>query len=166
MYLKKLSQDLPAVLYAIYFFKQSKLTINDIESINNKLRRCRKKYPYISYLLTISNTESNHCVKRKIKTKKRRDRPPIRVIGKKTYLHVHLAVIGDKEHSAYKCVKEIKEMFNKRCQCNCCNFYSKGRKQHAKNFINYILKQSLSVRKNGIFNEILEKRNTIETNYL
>lgn len=162
---KKDFEEFTAILYAIYLYKTA-LTPNDIESIKNKLKRCKRKYPYISYLLTTSNTDSRHCVRRKLMLKNKRGRPKEVVLGNKVEKHIHLSIVGDEEHSAYKCAEDIKATINKRFGKRVCGYESKGRNEKAKNFVNYSLRQANSINKCGIFNEILEKRKVIETNYL
>lgn len=161
---KYFKEKLPATLYAIYLYKV-KITEQDIYSIKNTLERYSKKYPHISYLLTISNTDSKYCLQRELKIKNRRGRPPTIVIGNKIPLHIHLSILGNENHSAYKCVKDIKRALNKRFNQNICSFYCKGKSQKAMIFINYSLKQASSLRKSGIFNEILEKKSNIKTDY-
>lgn len=158
-------EEFPGTLYSISLYKTA-LTPNDIESIRNKLKRCKNKYPYISYLLVTSNTDSKYCVRRKLRSKNKRGRPKEVVLGNKIETHIHLSIVGDVKHSAFKCVKEIKETINKRFGKSICGHSSKGRKTWAKNFVNYSLRQANSINKSGIFNEILEKRNVIETHYL
>lgn len=165
MILKNFKADLSAILYSVYLFRKN-LTKHEIISIQNTLRRYNKKYPYVSYLLTVSNTDSKYCVRRTVKTKSQRGRPVEVVIGKKIPMHIHLSVIGDENHSAYKYLVDIQKAFEKRFGEKCCMFVSKGRKENAKNFIRYSLKQASMYRKSGIFNEILEKEKVLETNYL
>lgn len=152
------------MLYAIYFYKVN-LTQKDIYSIENTLRRYSGKYPHVSYLLTISNTDSSHCAQRDIKIKGKKGRPKSVVLGHKVPTHVHLCVIGNEECSAYKCIRALIKAFNKRFKAKICSFSSKGKCQWAKNFIDYSLRQANSVSKNGIFNEILEKKNITKSKY-
>lgn len=159
--IKETKADLPASVYAIYFFK-TPINKRDIESVKNTLRRYRKKYPYISYLFTLSNTDSKYCVKRAVRIKKQKGKPPIIVLGNKIAPHIHLSIMGDNNHSAYWAVKEIVKTLNKRFYGN-CSFRGMGRKKHAKNFISYSLKQANSILKSGLFNVLLEKRKVIST---
>lgn len=163
--IKKDFKEFPAILYAINLYKTS-LSSNDIESIRNKLKRCKLKYPYISYLLIVSNTDSSYCARRKLMLKNKRGRPKEIVLGNKIEPHIHLSIIGDSEHSAFKCIKEIQSTINKRFGEKICGYESKGHSTWAKNFVNYSLKQANSINKSGIFNEILEKREVIDTYYL
>lgn len=163
--LKYFEENLPAYLYAIYLFK-TKLSKQDIYSIQNTLRRYSKKYPHISYLLVVSNTDSNHCLQREIRIKGKKGRPATLVFGNKVDIHIHLSIIGNKEKSAYKCVKDLKKAFNKHFKGKVCSYEGWGKGQKAKNFIDYSLKQANSVNKNGIFNEILEKERALDTIYL
>lgn len=161
--LKEFEDKLPATLYALYLFKVE-LTKQDIYSIENTLERYNKKYPYISYLLAISNTDSDHCLQREIK-KHTRGRPKTVVIGNKIPIHIHLSVLGNEEHSAYKYLKDVQKAINKRFNRKICSFYSKGKSDAAKNFINYSLKQASYIRKSGTFNEIIEKKDTVKSEY-
>lgn len=93
---------------------------------------------------------------------KHKGRPPTVVLGNKIKTHIHLLVIGSKNHSAYSVVKEIVTTLNKRFDKK-CSFRGIGKSKHAKNFISYSLKQSNSILKNGLFNELVEKRKNIST---
>ncbi len=163
--LKDFEEKLPACLYVIYLFK-TKLLKKDIYSIQNALKRYSKKYPHISYLLVVSNTDSNHCLQRELKIKRKRGKPKTLVFGNKIDTHIHLSIIGNKRKSAYKCVEDLKKTINKHFGKKICSYCSYGKSQKAKNFINYSLKQANSINKNGIFNEILEKQHAIDTIYL
>ncbi len=162
--LKEFEENLPAMLYEIYFFKVN-LTQKDIYSIKNTLRRYSKKYLYASYLLVVSNTDSSHCAQREIKIKGKRGRPKTLVFGNKIPTHIHLCIIGNEKHSAYKFGKNLINAFNKRFKSNICMLIATDKGKWAKNFINYSLKQANSVSKNGIFNKILERRNAIKSEY-
>ncbi len=161
--LKQFKDKLPATLYAVYLYKVE-LTKQDIYSIKNILERYSEKYPYVSYLLTISNTDSSHCSQREIR-KHTRGRPKTVVIGNKIPIHIHLSVLGDNTRSAYKYLKDIQKAINKRFKQNICSFYSKGKSNEAKNFIMYSLKQASSIRKSKIFNEILETKRALKSEY-
>lgn len=165
MRIKNSVDSLPAILYGVYILKIN-LSKQDIYSIQNKLKRVEKKYPYISYLLVTSNTDSDYCRRRKLKIEGKKGRPKEIVIGKKIGRHVHLAILGNEENSAYQCLKDIQKTFEKRFGKGKCNFSSKGKEEHAKNFINYSLKQASYYNKHGIFDDILEKGNIIESDYL
>lgn len=163
--LKEMKSDLPGVVYAIYLL-ETNISKKDIFSIQHKLKKCIEKYTYVSYLLVSSNTDSKYCVRRKIKLKKGRGRYKTIVIGKKIDMHIHLAVMGDEEKSAYKCVEEIKEAINNRIKGKKCTSVPKGKEVHAKNFINYCLKQANHINKSGRFNDLLEKEEVIKIDYL
>lgn len=163
--IKKDFEKFPSTVYAIYLYKTA-LTPQDIMAIQNKLRRCKIKYPYISYLLVTSNTDSKYCKIRKIRLKNKKGRPKEVVLGNKVPLHIHLVILGDHEHSAYKCAKDIQRMINKRFNKNICTFHSKSYLKKAKNFVNYSLKQANTINKCGIFDEILVERKVIASNYL
>lgn len=154
--LKNFKEDLPATLYAIYFF-EVEFSEKDIMSVKNTLRRYKKKYPYIGYLLAISNTDSKYCVQREIRLKNRKGRPPTIVLGNKIPIHIHLSIIGDYNHSAYSVAKQIVNTLNKRFEGKCA-IRRKGRKTHAKVFINYSLKQSKDTWIKGLFEDIIEKK--------
>lgn len=162
---KKSLSELPATLYAVNLYKVG-LTKQDIYSIENTLERYNKKYPYVSYLLAISNTDSKHCAQREIKKKHTKGRPKTVVLGSKAPRHIHLSVIGDKEHSAYRYLEDIKKAINKRFKANVCSYSSKLGTERSKNFINYSLRQAFSIRKSGIFNEILESKRALKSDKL
>ncbi len=145
---------------------KKKLSKQDIYAIQNALRRYNKKYPHISYLLVVSNTDSNHCLQRELKIRGKKGKPKTLVFGNKIDTHIHLSIIGNKKKSAYKCVKDLKNAINKHFKKNTCTYCSWGKSQKAKNFIDYSLKQANSINKSGIFNEILEKKKAIDTIYL
>ena len=167
MKVKKNIVQLPATLYAIYIHKTGDhLTIQDIYSIENTLKRYRKKYPYISYLMTISNTDSKFCSKRECIEMGKKGKSTVKVIGNQVPLHIHIAVIGDKNHSAFKYIKDVKNALNKRFKGNACSYWSKGDNKHAISYINYSLKQSFKYRKCGIFNNLLENTYKIKVWYL
>ena len=163
--LKEFEEKLPGYLYAIYLFK-TKLSKQDIYAIQNALRRYSKKYPHISYLLVVSNTDSNHCLQRELKIKGKKGRPKTLVFGNKVDTHIHLSILGNEKKSAYRCVKDLKNAINKHFNENICIYAGWGKSQKAKNFINYSLKQANSINKSGIFNEILEKQKALDTIYL
>lgn len=157
--LKKIQGNLPSILYGFYIFKNN-VSIQEIYWIENLLKKYQKKYPYASYLFTVSNTHSQYCVRREIIFKGKKGRPLTIVIGKKIASHIHLSIMGDEEHSAYKFIKDLKsEINNKGIKCMT---FSKGTNKHAKNFINYSLKQANIVRKSNKFNNLLEKKKIIK----
>ena len=159
--------SLPSTLYALYIYRTGEnLTDTDIFAIENTLNRYRKKYPYVSFLMTVSNTDSSFCIKRLCMEQGKKGRPTTKIIGKQVPRHVHIAVISDENHSAYKFLRDVKKALDKRFDGNKCSYWSKGSKIHAINYINYILKQSNKIRKNGIFNEILEKEDITKIKYL
>lgn len=159
--LTKTRNNLPACVYSIYFF-DIKFSNQDIISVKNTLRRYRKKYPHIGYLLTISNTDSNHCLKREIRIKGQRGRPPTVVLGNKIQTHLHLSIIGDNNRSAYlpttKIVKALNKRFEGKVAMRCL-----GKGTHAKNFIEYSLKQSNETWRTGLFKTITKKYKGIES---
>lgn len=152
--LKNMDTCLLSILYAIYIFKTN-LSVREIYFVENLLNKYQKKFPYASYLLVVSNTDSKYCVRRKIIFKKERGRPVTVVIGRKINTHIHLAIMGDGNKSAYKFVKAlIKELKKHGIGCMAI---SKGMHIHSKHFINYMLKQANTVRKSNKFNDLLEK---------
>lgn len=162
--LKDTDNDLIATVYAIHLF-QTNLSKNDIYSIQNTIKRYTQKYPYVSYLLVVSDTDSEKCERREIKLNEGRGRYKTIVIGRKVERHIHLAVIGDENNSAYKCVNEIKKAFNKRFNGAKTQYCSVGNSTHAKNFINYCLRQANQVNKSGIFNQLLVKEDVNKIDY-
>lgn len=149
------NNGLPACVYAIYFF-DVKFSEQDIISVKNTLRRYKKKYPFIGYLLAVSNTDSKHCLKREIRLKGHIGRPPTVVLGNKIQTHLHLLIIGDNNHSAYTATKKIVKALNKRFHGKIA-MRNKGKGKHAKNIIKYSLKQSNETWRTGVFKEIIKK---------
>lgn len=167
MKLKNSIVSLPSTLYALYIYRTGEmLTKADIYSVESTLNRYRKKYPYVSFLMTVSNTDSHFCTKRLCIEQGKKGRPTTKVIGKQVARHIHIAVVGDKNNSAYKFLRDVKKALDKRFGGNKCSYWSKGNKRHAINFINYILRQSNRSRKSGIFYEILEEENITKIKYL
>lgn len=167
MRVKKSINRLPSILYSLYVYRRGEeLTNADIFSIENTLNRYRKKYPHVSFLMVVSNTDSHFCIKRLCIEQGRKGRPTTKIIGKQVPRHVHIAIIGDEKHSPYKFLKDVKKALDKRFNGKKCSYWSKGDNEHAINFINYILRQSYRQRKNGLFNEILEKKNITKITYL
>lgn len=103
---------LPAVLYAIETYKTA-LTDNDITAVINALRYQHKKQPFISWFVSVSDTDSDTAIKAVEKTGKP-GRPKTVVTGSKVDTHVHIGVMGDKEHSAYTAAKNVGLTINKR----------------------------------------------------
>lgn len=158
---------LPATLYGLYVYKKGDdLTDRDIYAIKNALDYYTDKYTHVSFLMGVSNTDSQFCTKRTCIEKGKRGRPVTKVIGKQVDRHVHIAVIGNEDESACKYLEDVKKALNKRFDSNKCRSWSKGHEDYAINYINYILRQSYKIRKSGIFNEILEKENTTKIKYL
>lgn len=157
--LKSMDICLPSILYAFYFFK-IEMSKQDIYCIENILNKCQKKFPYVSYLFVVSNTDSKYCVRRKIIFKGEKGKPTTIVIGKKINTHIHLAILGNEKQSAYKFTKALQNEVNKKGIK--CMAYSKGMSKHAKYFINYILKQANTVRKTNKFNDLLEEKEIIK----
>lgn len=157
--LKNMDTCLPSIVYAIYIFK-TKLSIQEIYFIENLLNKYQKKFPYASYLLVVSNTDSKYCARRKIIYKGEKGRPTTVVIGKKVDTHIHLALMGDENNSAYKFVKAlISELKKRKIECMAI---PKGMHIHSKYFINYMLKQANIVRKSNKFNDLLEKKEVVK----
>lgn len=157
--LKSMDISLPSILYGVYFLK-TEFSKQEIYWIENVLNKLQKEFPYISYLFVVSNTKSKYCVRRKIVFKGEKGKPLTIVIGKKINTHIHLAIIGDEKHSPYKFIKALKEELNKK-EIKSMGF-SKGMNNHAKNFINYVLKQANKVRKTNKFNDLLEEKEVMK----
>lgn len=159
--------SLPATVYGLYVYNNGEnLTDRDIYAIKNTLSYYREIYTHVSFLMGVSNTDSRFCTKRTCIEKGKQGRPVTKVIGKQVDRHVHIAVIGDEKNSSYKFLRDVRKALNKRFNGNKCSYWSKGYKEHAINYIDYILRQSYKIRKSGIFNEILEKENTKKIKYL
>lgn len=145
---------LPATLYGIDVFNPKEgLTSQDIDSILNTLYRYREAYPFGSFLLVTSTTDATH--RKVIKTGKR-GRPKSVPVGKKVPRHVHIAVIGDEQHSAYKYKEDIQKAINKRLtdskfRIKSTKDESKGHEEHAANFIGYCFRQADRRRTAGNF---------------
>jgi len=142
---KKL-EKLATPLYCIevYFVP----TTADISAIEQKMRRLQKnKYPFVSWLLVESTTDSDTAVRLPCRTGKR-GKPPMRIYGEKINLHLHIVAIGkNRKQSANSFADELICFINKR----------KGKPMAKKRylsgtaFINYCCKQTDSFRSGGEF---------------
>lgn len=146
---------LPATVYGIDVFNPKEgLTQQDIFSILNTLHRYRAAYLFVSFLLVTSTTDA---VRREVIRTGKRGQPKKVPVGKKVPQHVHIAVIGDEQHSAYTYKEAVQEAINKRLadgkfRIKSTKDESKGHKEHAANYIGYCFRQADSVRTAGEFN--------------
>lgn len=147
---------LEANLYSLEIYNPKEgLTIRDKYSILDKLHKRREKHPHVSFLYVESTTSKVKGFKY-IHTGKP-GRPKKHICGNKVAGHVHIAIIGTSEKSAYKYVKDVKEAINKRFLKSApytkrCRSESKGNREHAINYINYCLNQADLKRTAGDFN--------------
>ena len=139
---------LDATLYSIEIYV-TPLSKKEFKTIAEKFRYyCRKGG--CSWLLVFSSTDSKTARKRTEKTGLR-GRPKSIVIGSKIDNHIHSAVKGSKERSAFSTCNQIKRSLNKRYGGNRTKVVSKGRGVHALNYVGYSLRQADTIRSGGDF---------------
>ena len=147
--------QLPAVAYSIEVYVKGKdLTKQDKISIINTLHRHRQRHLYASFLYVESTTACNKDAVRKVLLTGKRGKPVTKPVGRKVASHVHIVVIGDKEHSAWQYANDVKQTIDKRFkQFNhkCAKVVSLGDSIHARNYIAYCNRQADSVRTGGVF---------------
>jgi len=137
---------LPAVLYAIHVY--SEVSEKDIMAYENYLNYQRKKYPFISHFVGVSNTDSKTAFKHIERTGKR-GRPKTKVDGNKVKRHVHIGVMGNAEKSGYSVAKNVANSINKRAGKK----ITKIQPVNA-GFINYVYSQSDTFHQGGDFDFI------------
>ncbi len=142
------NNELPSVLYNLEIYRTN-LSNADIYSIEHTLRRYIEKYPYVSFLMAISNVKSSSCYKKVIRTGKR-GRPKTEVLGLHKPLHLHIIAIGDDKHSAHAYMRKVKAVIEKRIGNGNTRIISKGKESAG--FIGYCCKQSKPIKTGGKFN--------------
>lgn len=138
--------EFPSVLYSLEIYKN--IEPKDFEQLFQKFRYyCRKEN--CSFLLCLSSTKSKTSKRRKIKTHKR-GRPRNIVTGTPVAGHCHSAVVKS-DGSARQCCLAIKKSLDHKYQKPIARIVSKGKNEHAENFVRYSLKQADCIRQGGDF---------------
>lgn len=136
-----------AVCYSLEVY-QKPLNEHDFERIVGRIRYYCKDD--VSWLAVFSTTESA-TAKQIVNHTGKRGRPRKTVVGEKTDGHIHTAFVGTKEKSAYTVTQKLKKNINKMFGKNICCVSSKGKADHAYNWISYCLKQGDVTRTGGEF---------------
>lgn len=137
-----------AVLYSIEIYK-TELSLNEYYRLCGVFRyHCKRDG--ISCLLVYSTKDSAVSETIPERTGKR-GRPVYRVVGKNEPPHIHCAVIGTCDKSAYSTCQRIKSSINQRYGFKAARIVSKGRGEHARIFIGYSLRQADCYRTCGDF---------------
>ena len=140
--------DVGATVYGIEVYQPKEgLSQQDKWAIQNALKRKQGKYSHVSYLY-VESTTSDVKGSEKLKCQGA-GRPKTVPIGKKVQEHVHIAVIGTEEQSAYKYAIEMVKFVNKRFGEKRASWKSKGREEHAHCYIHYLLRQADHIRRGG-----------------
>lgn len=141
--------ELDANLYSIELYV-TPISEKDFKAIADQFRYyCRKTG--CSWLVILSSTEAK-TAQRKSKRTGKRGRPVQSVHGKRVDSHIHTAVKGNKDKSAFTTCGLIKNALNKRYRKKVSKIVSKGKGLHAFNYIGYALRQADSRRSGGDFN--------------
>ena len=147
--------QLPAVAYSIEVYVKGKaLTEQDKISIVNTLHRYRKKHTHASFLYVESTTACSKDAVRNVQLTGKRGKPVTKPVGRKVAKHVHIVVIGDKDHSAWQYAEDVKEAIDKRFKRfnhKCAKVRSLSNSVHARNYIAYCNRQADKVRTGGSF---------------
>ncbi len=148
--------DLKAILYGLEIKLRNKgLTPQDMDSILNTLYRYQDDFPFVSFLYVESTTDA---IDRKRITTNKAGRPKEVPIGPNVPPHVHIAIIGDKENSAWKYKEIVKEAINKRFKMRIVKDQSKGKNEWAINYINFCFRQKDTYIQSGPFKFTFYKR--------
>lgn len=136
-----------STLYSVEIYKQD-ISIEEFNRIVALFRyQCQKSGS--SFLLILSTTNSTFAFPIIEQTGKR-GRPRRKVYGRKVAPHLHSAVLGTAEKSAFSVCQEIcKRLKEKHVIAG--KVVSKGREQHAVNYIEYCFRQADVVRSGGDF---------------
>lgn len=138
--------EFPSNVYSIEIYVE--LLPTDFEKLFQKFRyHCQKEN--CSFLLVYSTTKSKTAKRRKIKTHKR-GRPRHITTGTPVAGHCHSAVVKS-DGSARQCCLSIKKSLDRKYQKPIARIVSKGKNEHAENYIAYSLRQADSIRQGGNF---------------
>lgn len=136
-----------STLYSVEIYKQD-ISIEEFNRIVALFRyQCQKSGS--SFLLILSTTNSTFAFPIIEQTGKR-GRPRRKVYGKKVPTHLHVAVIGTAEKSAFSVCQEICKRLKNKHRIS-AKTVSKGREQHAYNFVRYCFNQADISRSFGDF---------------
>lgn len=143
--------DMDAVCYSVevYQSQSAPLSVADYLQITDIVRYYSKK-DGVSFMTVYSTTESDNAMRIAIRTGKR-GRPKTIVDGTKTSGHIHCSIVGNKEKSASKTARTVKERLDKKFNRKICRVVSKGNGEHAFNWISYSLRQADIKRTGGDF---------------
>lgn len=136
-----------STLYSVEIYKQG-ITLDGYYKIVSLMRYLCKKNN-ISFLCVLSTTDSLFAISYFEKSGKR-GRPKRKVNGRKVAAHVHTAVIGTAEKSAFSVCQEICKRLKNKHRIS-AKTVSKGREQHAYNFVKYLFNQADITRSYGEF---------------
>ena len=143
-----------STLYSVEIYKQG-VSIEEFNRIVAVFRyQCQKSGA--SFLSIYSTTNSLFTFPLIEKTGKR-GRPKRKVYGRKVAAHVHACVIGRAEKSAFSVCQEICKRLKNRHKIM-SKIVSKGREQHAVNYIEYCFRQADVVRSGGDFDFVTMER--------
>lgn len=140
-------------MYALYLFSQqgkelplSKREFDQIVSII----KYYSKQGNISWFAIYSTKKSDTAEKIVTKTGKR-GRPKKYVSGENVPGHAHIALLGDKDHSAHSTARKIKLSLDKKFSRKICRVHTIGNYQDAIDFTRYCFKQADIERTGGPF---------------
>lgn len=136
-----------STLYSVEIYKQG-ITLDGYYKIVSLMRYLCKKNN-ISFLCVLSTTNSLFAIPLIEQTGKR-GRPKRKVYGKKVPPHVHTAVIGTAEKSAFSTAQKICKRLKEKHDI-AGKVVSKGQGQHGQNYISYLYRQADIVRSGGDF---------------
>lgn len=138
--------EFPSTLYSIEIYTD--IEPKDFEQLFQKFRyHCQKEN--CSFLLVYSTTLSKTAKRQKIKSCKR-GRPRNIVTGTPVAGHCHSAVVKS-DGSARQCCLAIKKSLDRKYQKPIARIVSKGKNEHAENYVQYSLKQADCIRQGGDF---------------
>lgn len=138
---------LDANLYSIELYKQE-ISIEEFNSIVAVFRYlCIKNG--VSFLAVLSTTDSLFAISYFEKSGKR-GRPRRKVYGKKVEPHIHTALVGTADKSAFSVCQEICKRLKNKHKIE-SKIVSKGREQHAYNYVRYCFNQADISRSFGDF---------------
>lgn len=138
--------EFPSTLYSIEIYTD--IEPKDFEQLFQKFRYYCKKED-CSFLLCLSTTESKTAKRRRIKTHKR-GRPKKIILGTPVPGHCHSAVVKS-DGSARQCCLAIKKSLDRKYQKPIARIVSKGKNEHAQNYIRYSIRQADCIRQGGDF---------------
>lgn len=138
--------EFPSNVYSIEIYVE--LFPTDFEKLFQKFRYYCKKED-CSFLLCLSTTESKTAKRRRIKNHGR-GRPKKIILGTTVPGHAHTAVLKA-DGSARQCCLAIKKSLDRKYQKPIARIVSKGKNEHAENYVQYSLKQADCIRQGGDF---------------